>query len=173
MLYNIYELGISQIYLSSKKLENIRQWFSIDMSLFQPIEIYNFNGKLRIVDGHSRAFIAWENGVTEIPAILSDNEIVTSELGQLQYEQDRIWCERFGLNDISDLQNRIISHEDYENLWIDRCDVMYNLVCAVRDNKISDLNLENDGLFVYGISENLSTYYCEDINGTLSTRSVL
>ena len=175
-LYNIKELGLNQIYLSSKKVENVRQWFSLDMLSFQPIEIYHFGDKFRITDGHSRAYVAWENGIEKIPAIISDSEIVTGELGQIQYKHDGIWCERFGLKDISFLHNRILAHDKYVELWMGRCDKMYDLVCAIHNNILDKdlheahlIEFENKGLYIYGISEDLSLYYCEDINGNLKT----
>ncbi|MCL2363100.1 MAG: hypothetical protein FWC71_00370 [Defluviitaleaceae bacterium] len=51
---------------------------------------------------------------------------------------------------------------------------MYDLVYAIHNNHLDKdlheahrIDLENKGLYIYGISEDLSLYYCEDIDGNL------
>jgi len=44
------------------------------------------------------------------------------------YKNDIAWCERLHLKNISDLASRIVSNEQYEKLWIRRCDHAYNLL---------------------------------------------
>ena len=58
-----------------------------------------------------------------------------------------------------------------------RCDKMYDLVYAIFDNVLDKdlyeahlIELENKGLYIYGISEDLSLYHCEDINGNLTVK---
>ena len=169
-------LKLSQIYLSQEKIEKVLTWFEPSLSNFEPISARDFlnNGNLHITDGHTRTFIAWQHGVKQIPYIYAEDYIVTCELGQIQYEEDIIWCDRFNLWHISDLSNRILSKQDYEELWRGRCDKMYDLKIALLNKMIcsEEFNekkekLAQKGLFVYGMSENLDILYYENSLGEL------
>ena len=173
---DIDDLKLTQIYLSQSKLDNVRSWFASALNNFQPVSVRDFlnNGSLHITDGHSRAFIAWQKGLKQIPCRYDEDEIVRCELGQIQYENDIEWCDRFQLRHISDLANRILPENEYELLWRGRCGKMYDLEVALLDNKLykealyakKDL-LGQEGLFVYGISADLTILQCENHLGEL------
>ena len=169
-------LKISQIYLSQKKIDNVLSWFKPSLRDFEPIFVRDFlnNGNLHITDGHTRAFIAWKQGIQQIPYIYDEDEIVTCELGQIQYEEDIVWCDRFNLQHVSDLSNRILSEQDYEEFWRGRCKKMYDLKVALLDGTINAKKftekkekLAQKGLFVYGIAKNLRSLYFENNLGEL------
>ena len=173
---NIDCLKLSQIYLSQKKIDNVLTWFDPSLDSFKPISARDFlnNGNLHITDGHTRAFVAWQHGIKQIPYVYDESEIVACELGQIQYEEDIIWCDRFNLQHISDLSDRILSEQGYEEFWRGRCDKMYDLKIALFEKKIcaEEFNgkkkkLALNGLFAYGISENLRTLYFENKTGEL------
>jgi len=172
----IDSLKLSQIYLSQKKIDGILAWFDPDLHNFEPICARDFlgNGALHITDGHTRAFVAWQHGIRQIPYIYDEDEIVTCALGQIQYEEDILWCERFRLHHVSDLAGRILSEDMYETLWRGRCGKMYSLKLALYERRLcpDELNrtseqLSQKGLFIYGISEDLSTLYLENNSGEL------
>ncbi|MCL2408938.1 MAG: hypothetical protein FWC96_04905 [Oscillospiraceae bacterium] len=169
-------LKLSQIYLSQEKIDNVLAWFEPSLKNFEPIFVRDFlnNDNLHITDGHTRALIAWQYGIKRIPYIYDEDEIVTCELGQIQYEEDIVWCNRFGLHHISDLSNRILSEQEYEKLWRGRCGKIYNLKVALLEKSIclKEFNnkkekLAQKDLFVYGISGDLSTLYLENNSGEL------
>ena len=141
-LININDLKLCQIYLSQMKIDNILSWFEPSLKNFEPIYVRDFlnNGNLHITDGHTRAFIAWQHGIIQIPYIYDNSDIVTCELGQIQYEEDIIWCDRFNLHHISNLSNRILSEHDYEELWRNRCGKMYDLKVALLEKSICEKN---------------------------------
>jgi len=172
----IDRLKLSQIYLSQKKIDGVLAWFDASLRNFQPICARDFlgNGELHITDGHTRAFVAWQHGIEQVPCIYDKSKIVTCKLGQIQYEEDIVWCNRFGLHHISDLADRILPEEDYETLWRGRCGKMYDLKLALRKRKLRAREFEKKrkealqkGLFIYGISEDLRTFYLEKDMGEL------
>ena len=173
---DIDSLKLSQIYLSQKKINDVLAWFEPSLQNFEPIHVRDFmgNGNLHITDGHTRTFIAWQHGIKQVPYIYDESEIVTCELGQIQYEEDIVWCSRFSLHHISDLAKRILSEKDYEELWRGRCGKMYDLKVALFEKKIclkefnkKKENFSHKNLFVYGISEDLATLYLENNSGEL------
>jgi len=172
----IDQLKLSQIYLSQKKIDGVLTWFDPSLRNFEPICARDFlgNGNLHITDGHTRAFIAWQHGVRQIPYIYDEDEIVACPLGQMQYEEDIVWCERFRLYHISNLAGRVLSEDDYEALWRGRCEKMYDLKFALHERKLcpEELKLKRakllqKGRFIYGISEDLRTLYIENDAGEL------
>lgn len=172
----IDRLKLCQIYLSQKKIDDVLKWFTPSLCNFEPISVRDFlnNGNLYITDGHTRTFIAWQHGIKKIPCVYDEDEIVTCKLGQIQYEEDIIWCDRFKLNHISTLTDRILSEDDYEELWRERCGKKYDLEVALIEGKICSVELKEKkdrlsqkGLFIYGISEDLNTLYFENNSGGL------
>ena len=179
---NINKLNFSQIYLSSEKIENIEKWFKKSLENFEPISVRDFlsNGKLVVTDGHSRTFVAWKNGIVDIPVVYDESEIVTNQIGHEQYINDILWCERYKIYHISDLENRVLPKEMYDELWQNRCEKMYNLVLALNSKSMNELefmkkksSLEKQKLFIYGISNDLATIYYEDENGKLYEKKYL
>lgn len=176
MLIAIDNLRLSQIYLSQKKIDGVLAWFDPSLRSFEPVCARDFlgNGELHITDGHTRAFVAWQHGIRQIPYIYDEDKIVTCALGQIQYEEDIVWCDRFRLHHISDLADRILPEDAYETLWRGRCGKMYDLKLALYEGKLrpDKLDLKRErllrkGLFLYGISEDLSILYFENSAGEL------
>ena len=175
-LIPIDRLHLSQIYLSQKKIDSVLSWFDPILHNFDPICARDFlgNGELHITDGHTRAFVAWQHGIRHIPYIYDEDEIVTCVLGQLQYEEDILWCNRFRLRHISGLADRILSEAAYETLWRGRCGKMYDLKLALFEGRLcpdalnrASEKLLQQGFFIYGISEDLGTLYLENESGEL------
>ena len=110
----------SQLYISQSKLNRVLETIERgDIQMFEPIPIKEIDGELVSTDGHTRA-IAW---------LLSGNEYVDVvwEDEDLDWEAYRIcvqWCKDEGITKIPDLKQRVISHEDYEILWYERCKKM-------------------------------------------------
>jgi hypothetical protein len=132
------------------------------------------SGDLHITDGHTRAFVAWRRGIEQIPYIYDKSKLVTRKLGQIQYEEDILWCERFRLRHISDLAGRVLPEGAYESLWRGRCGKMHALKAALQKGKIcpgelrsKQEKLSRKGLYIYGISEDLRTLYTENGAGEL------
>lgn len=165
--YPLLELGLSQIYLNAEKIRAIEEWFDpCDTSDMDPLTVHDFgNGKYTLTDGHSRAYVAYKNGLTHIPIVFDKDEIVVGELGQKLYGADIEWCERLHLRNISDLSNRILESEEYNRLWVERCNKCYNLLSQTNECERKILQGKASNLYLYGASEDLSQLYFEDSYG--------
>lgn len=164
----LIDLGVSQLYLNAEKLANVQKWLNpADLSNFEPLPVYDFgNGKLTLTDGHSRAFSACMMGVQEVPCIYDTDDIVTSETGQLLYQNDIVWCERFRIHSVCDLKDRIISNSLYKDLWIDRCDKAYNLITQTTERQRNRMQSMCSDLYLYGANEDLTLLFFENEEGT-------
>lgn len=167
--YPLLSLGLSQIYLNENKISAIEKWFHPDdLSNFTPLTVHDYgNGRYTLTDGHSRAFVAYKHGLTHIPIIYDHDDIVASDTAQLLYRADITWCDRFHIENISHLENRIISHETYQQLWIGRCDRSYDLLTQTTKEEREQMQAKVPDLFLYGASEDLTELYFENSFGKL------
>lgn len=87
---HVDRLGLSQIYLSLDKIQSVTEWFDPQrMDLFAPLPVHNFgNNAYTLTDGHTRAYVAYKNGVSLLPVFYDKDDIVTNQLGQMLYKAD-------------------------------------------------------------------------------------
>ena len=168
-LINIDLLGLSQIYLNSNKITAVTEWFIPQcMDDFQPLPVHNFgNNAYTLTDGHTRAFVAYKNGVSVLPVYYDSDDIITNQVGQMLYGADIDWCKRFKLSHIKHLEHRIIDNNAYQKLWIDRCDRSYNLLTKTSYSERMKLQKFVPDLFLYGASEDISILFFENEDGVL------
>ena len=167
--YPLLELGLSQIYLNENKIKAIETWLHPhDLNNFTPLTVHDYgNGRYTLTDGHSRAFVAYKHGLTHVPIVYDNDDLVASDTAQLLYRADITWCNRFHIENISHLVNRIISHEKYQQLWIERCDRSYDLLTQTTGEERNIMQAKVPDLFLYGASEDLSELYFENSSGEL------
>ena len=177
MKINIEELGLSQIYLNQDKIHNLHTWFDpLKIKEYEPLPVRDFygNGKYVLTDGHTRAYLCYKSGITKIPVMIDQDDIVTCEMGIKLYREYIRWCNRFHIHTVKDLEHRMITSSDYVFLWIERCDRLYQLISAI-ENRLITLEVYDDlkklgesrELFLYGAEKELTYYYYEDKFGYL------
>jgi hypothetical protein len=117
----LHEIQPSQLYISQAKLDAVINGRNMgDLSMYAPIPIKEIDGELVSTDGHTRG-IAWLlEGYEEVEV-----EWETFELDWEAYEICIQWCKDEGITSIADLMNRVISHNEYEILWYERCRIMH------------------------------------------------
>ncbi|MBQ9552664.1 MAG: hypothetical protein IJU96_07850 [Clostridia bacterium] len=163
----VYLLGISQLYISEDKIKNVLAWFrKNDFSHYAPLPVHDFgNDRLTLTDGHTRAYVAWQSGISEIPVKYDSDDIVASDEGIKLYQNDIAWCDRFNLKSVCDLAGRIVSGSEYKRLWEDRCDVGYNLIInSSEQEKVLWARLHSN-LFLFGVSEDKKRLFYENTAG--------
>lgn len=167
--YPLLQLGLSQMYLNEEKVNSIEQWFDPDdISKMTPVPVHDFgNGQYTLTDGHSRVFVAYKYGLTHVPIVYDNDEMIINEIGQRLYHMDIEWCKRFHLNNISDLSKRILPNEDYIKFWIERCQKSYNLLSQTTVEEQRRLQDMETKLYLFGASENLLQLFFEDREGNL------
>lgn len=111
------EIQPSQLYISRAKLNAILA--QVDFSIITaipPIPIKALNGLLIMTDGHTRAYAAYLEGLNAIPVMWDEDD--------LDWEAYQIcvnWCQTEGIYSIADLHTRVVSAQDYQDKWLDRC----------------------------------------------------
>ena len=107
----------SQLYISKDKLRAIRNKETLKSV---PVPVIDFDGKLVMADGHTRAVAAIIEGRDSIFI-----EITDEKLDLEAYEECVKWCVEEGVFTPYDLVGRIINHEDYRVLWYERCERLH------------------------------------------------
>lgn len=113
------ELQPSQLYLSQDKVQGVTSWYGA--SPMTPIFVRKFANcdDWVITDGHTRAFVAAQQGATMIEVQVDEDDYSQAVIAL--YEQCIDWCRKAAIHEISDLANRQLSQDDYQALWIARC----------------------------------------------------
>lgn len=168
-LIEIDSLGISQIYLSSKKIASVTEWFDASNTAdIHPLPVHDFgNNKYTLTDGHTRAYVAYKCGVSSLPVFYDNDDIITNPIGKEMYMMDIEWAKRFELLSIARLENRILNEADYQKLWIERCDRCYNLITKTSIGERAQFQQLSPDFFLYGASEDISVLFFENKYGEL------
>ena len=95
-----------------------------------------------------QAFVAYQYKV-KIPIVYDMDDMVTSETGQQLYKNDIVWCQRFHIETIADLYNRIVDYSKYQSLWVKRCDFAYNLLTQTSEEERFQIQNRHPDLFLY------------------------
>jgi len=113
----IEELHPTQLFISKKKLQGILEWLDCDIPTYDPIPVFQYQGRWYLADGHTRTFVLALAG-EETVAVTEDETIFEEEP---LYRTCIDWCEKAGIYTITDLVGRVVEAETYETKWIQRC----------------------------------------------------
>lgn len=120
MLVDLSELRPNNWYINRRKLESVRKvWSSGLQDELPPVLITEIDGELALIDGHSRAYAAYENGSARISAEYRDLEEIEGDAGLYRHIH-RMGPGR-GVLTIVDLSDRIVSPQEHQRLWIGYC----------------------------------------------------
>lgn len=116
----ISDLQPNNWYICQRKLDRIRRvWDRQEEGELPPVLVTKIDGRLSLIDGHCRTFVALEHGRHTIPAIYCPlTEIDDSS--KLYEHIHREGAKRKILH-MMDLSGRVVSEEDYVRLWLRRC----------------------------------------------------
>ncbi|MHC4966183.1 MAG: sugar ABC transporter ATP-binding protein, partial [Planctomycetota bacterium] len=125
------DLQPSQLYICSEKLAQVTQSLreaagaSID-----PVPVKQLGARTVLTDGHTRACAAFQEGHKSIPAYWE-----TDELDWEAYEICVQWCRQEGIHSVADLPSRIVTADEYEELWYKRCRALHDRLAEQRKER--------------------------------------
>lgn len=115
---NLRRLRPNNWYLNREKLDRVRNvWRQGKQADLPPVLITTIDGELCLIDGHSRAYAAFENGC----AVISAEHESLREIGGCTAHYVYVHREavRIGLRTVADLTGRILEPEEHRRLWIE------------------------------------------------------
>lgn len=131
MLVNLRELRPNNWYINREKLHRVRQaWAKGFENRLPPVLVSEIDGSLALIDGHSRAFAAYENGMVTIEAIVEKLEDIEGSIELYRFIHNS--GPGLGVSTIADLVDRIVSPEEHWKLWISWCSNW------LEDNQVTD-----------------------------------
>ena len=129
-LMAIESLQPSQLYISREKLTQVQSHYDYSNPTgISPIPIKRLDGLQVMTDGHTRALAAYLAGLPAVPTFPDPDD--------LDWDAYRIcvaWCHDAQIFSVADLAEKVISPQDYERLWYDRCRVMQSELAERRRN---------------------------------------
>lgn len=128
MKTDLLNIQPSQFYISQEKLDDVLTWLTdSNYYYYDPIPIKLLNGRIIFTDGHTRAYALYKLGFKKINVIW-DSE----ELDWEAYQKCVDKCNELGIQNISDLDGRVLGPEEYLLLWDRWCDQMQNELAKQR-----------------------------------------
>ena len=128
---NLDDLQPSQLYICSDKLAAVeRAMERTESAAINPLPVKRLGPRTVLTDGHTRAFAAFRQGSRSVPACWD-----TDDLDWEAYEICVEWCLEEGVRMVADLQTRLVTAEQYEELWLTRCRVMHEQLAEQRRRK--------------------------------------
>ena len=131
----LLDLQPNNWYISREKLDRVREvWERGLQDNLPPVLVSYIDGQASLIDGHSRAYAAYERGVTKILAHIEDlNDIEGSSELYIHIHKEG---PRQGISNIADLADRILEPEDYQRKWIGYCSNWLKENCKTNDTDI-------------------------------------
>ncbi|MCE7735078.1 MAG: hypothetical protein GPJ54_09390 [Candidatus Heimdallarchaeota archaeon] len=124
---DIFEISIdklqpSQLFINQEKLKSIYENINeFGVESLDPVPVKRFGEFLVLTDGHTRVLAQFQIGKRTINACWEDLDMDWRE-----YQICIDWCKEEEITSIKDLENRIVSNDDYQVLWLKRCRDMRN-----------------------------------------------
>jgi hypothetical protein len=116
---DIEEITPGQLTVDETKVNRVNSWIKIPEDVV--IRCVKVDGKIVCIDGYSRLIAAYNKGFKCVFAYLETDD------DNIQFYRTCMkWCEEQKVFKIKDLANRIVTLEEHEKLWIDRCQAYLN-----------------------------------------------
>ena len=130
-LASLRDLQPSQLYVSREKLATVlASWPDRSPATLGPLPVKRHADRLVLTDGHTRALAAHRAGLAAV-LVVDDEDALDDEA----YEICVRWCLEAGIESVADLDAHVVSPEDYERLWLDRCRALHRELAARRAPK--------------------------------------
>lgn len=130
-LMKLEKIQPSQLFINSGKLSQVMKEFDpLRIETLRAIPVKKLGDNIVFTDGHTRAFAAYLNGVSEVKVFWDEDD--------LDWEAYAIcveWCKEVEVYTIAGLKDRVINDEEYEVLWRERCTVMHRELETKRRSK--------------------------------------
>ncbi|TGA97833.1 hypothetical protein E4665_10570 [Sporolactobacillus shoreae] len=115
---DLYQIRPSQLYLDQSEIERAETQFNpINVRNNLPLPVKKIGGEVFLTGGHVRAYLYDHSQISLIP-VYWDGDEPEEELFKAQLK----WCREEMIMFVSDLQDRILPHDEYLERWVKRCE---------------------------------------------------
>jgi hypothetical protein len=111
---DIDEIMPEQLTVDKTKLGRVSSWIQGPEDVI--VSCVRIDDKLICIDGYSRLVAAFNKGFNYVYAYVEE------ENNNLEfYKTCKSWCEEEGVLSIKDLAGKVVTPEEHQRIWIDRC----------------------------------------------------
>ena len=111
----------SQLFISEDKLAEVRRLYrEKGPEALQPLPVKKIGERIFLTDGHTRAYVLYQEGHRHITAVWDDDP-----LDWFAYAVCCSWCDDAGILSVKDFDDRVVGTDDYKELWHNRCDELH------------------------------------------------
>ena len=116
----VRDLRPNNWYINGAKLARVREaWQRDEQDELPPVLVTTIDCELSLIDSHSRAYAAFEQGQTHIEAFVSDLAQIEGSARLYRHIHDA--GPLLGVAALADLEDRIVEPAEHERLWIGYC----------------------------------------------------
>ena len=124
---SIEKLIPNNFYLNEDKVKSVRQAYANNnQEILPPVTVGVIGEEYSLIDGHSRAFVAFENGKEDILAKVYPIEEIPGPTKLYIYIHGK--AKELNLTSIGKLENRIIDSKEHELLWVQYCQELLEIL---------------------------------------------
>jgi hypothetical protein len=132
-IMKLEQIQPSQLFINSDKLDSLLEDYDrLKPELVEPLPVKKLGNAVVLTDGHTRALAVFLRGASEARAYWDEEE-----LDEEAYRTCVRWCRKEGVRSVPDLKNKVVSAEEYERLWVRRCEKMVKRLDAKRAKALS------------------------------------
>ncbi|WP_416150578.1 hypothetical protein ACM26V_06285 [Salipaludibacillus sp. HK11] len=114
------DLQPSQMFINRSKLRSlIMDGFNAEETDGNPFPVIKFDGELVLIDGHTKAFLADQQGIGKITV-----EYISEVENLAVYQTCVGLCKQEKITTVADLGKQIISNQDFERAWIKKVEII-------------------------------------------------
>ncbi|ACL68797.1 hypothetical protein [Halothermothrix orenii] len=119
---DILSIQPSQLYINKEKLGRVNKYLdSVNIEDINPLPIKKIGNNIFFTDGHTRAYALYKRGIRKIKVYWDKDDLDWDF-----YLNCVCLCKEEKIYSIKDLEDKIVDPEDYFELWIKRCEKMYD-----------------------------------------------
>lgn len=105
---------MEQLTVSKSKLDSVLKWIKTDEDVI--VCVVKIDDKYVCIDGYSRLLAAYLKGFSHVYCYLEKDKYNEND-----YRKFLKWCHIENVFTIKDLKNRVVSDDEHQRIWIDRC----------------------------------------------------
>lgn len=112
---NISSIVPEQLTVNIEKVKNAASWIKSPKDII--VGFVYINGKPVVIDGYSRLTVAY---LKKLDYVYGYEDKPADSMMEF-YKVCLRWCREAGINSIKDLSERLVSPEEHQKIWVDRC----------------------------------------------------
>lgn len=110
----ILDIQVEQLTVSKPKLDDVLKWVEKEEDVI--ICVIKIDNQFVCIDGYSRLLAAYLKGFKNVYCYLEKEDYDEND-----FREFLNWCHMENIFTVKDLVNRVVSEDEHQKIWIDKC----------------------------------------------------